>query len=392
MKFLVLNRRRILDRLHHWFPPGELVVLTASSALGGADPGGFHHLEVVEDYDSPATDTRIERLAEKFAVDAVLLTAEIDVLRAARLRERLGLPGQGIESAVAYRNKYVMKTGAAAAGIPVAAMRPVTRPEEVAEFAAEHGYPVVVKRFDGAAAMGMHVYRSEAGLPPDGWPAPMLAEQWIEGDLCHVDGVMRAGEVLLSWPSRYLHSQWASASESANELGGMLSRQDPLFEPLRKATARVIAALPPAPDALPFHAEFFATPDGELVLCEIACRAGGGEIVEMFERAFGVNLYEAGLKGQAGRYDEISWRAEPRRHGWGWMPRRAGVLLEIPAKPASEAVCSYSVSGIPGTEYAAPRGMADVIARMVFTMDGADVRPELHALDEWWSRTTRWDR
>ncbi|MGW4211356.1 ATP-grasp domain-containing protein [Lentzea sp. NPDC004789] len=402
MTYLLLNRRRILTDMPTWFPDSadELVVFTAR---GAARPGEVEalrprvrHLEVVDDYEGVAADERIRELAKEFGVEAVLLTAEIDVLRAARLREELDLPGQRTASATAYRDKHVMKSHAAAAGLTVAAMRPIGHTGDLVAFAAEHGFPVVVKRTAGAASLGMRVVEDQAALTElistwrDGPPEPMLAERWIEGDLFHVDGVMRAGEVLLSWPSRYLHTQWASASRSANELGGMLARSDPLFERLRHHTAQVIAALPPAPEELPFHAEFFHTPDDEIVLCEIACRPGGGEIVAMFEHAFGFNLYEAALKGQAGRYAEIGVRAEPRRHGWGWLPRRRGTLEEIPASAPFPSVCWYTATGEVGAWYEAPRSMADIIARMVFTVDGADVVPELELLDEWWKSAVRW--
>lgn len=404
MTFLLLNRRRILDDLPVWFPRSrdELVVFTARSATHGVDLGALggrlRHLEVVDDYDGPAAQARIDRLAEEFQVDAVLLTAEIDVLRAARLRERLGLPGQGVASATAYRDKHVMKTHAAAAGIPVAAMRRIGDATDLTAFAAEHGYPVVLKRIAGAASLGMRVLDDDHDLAAvlrewtDGRPGEeFLAEQWIDGDLFHVDGVMQAGRVLLSWPSRYLHTQWASTSRSMNELGAMLDESDPLFAVLRQHTEQVVAALPVAPEHLPFHAEFFYTPRGETVLCEIACRPGGGEIVEMMEHAFDINLYEAALKGQAGRYDEITTRPRPRRHGWGWLPRRCGVLREIPLHAPFPSVCRYTVSGTVGTFYEAPRSMADILARMVFTVDGADVLPELSVLDDWWRDSVRWD-
>lgn len=403
MTYLLLNRRRILNDLPTWFPDSadELVVFTARGAALPRDIEALRprvrHLEVVDDYEGVTADERIRELAKEFQVEAVLLTAEIDVLRVARLREELDLPGQRTASATAYRDKHVMKSHAAAAGLRVAAMSPIGHTGDLTAFAAEQGFPVVVKRLAGAASLGMHVLEDDAALTSltatwqDGRaPEPVLAERWIEGDLFHVDGIMRAGEVLLSWPSRYLHTQWASASRSANELGGMLAGSDPLFERLRRHTAAVIAALPPAPEELPFHAEFFHTPDDEIVLCEIACRPGGGEIVAMFEHAFGFNLYEAALKGQAGRYDEISIRAEPRRHGWGWLPRQRGVLRELPASAPFPSVCWYTATGEVGASYEAPRSMADIIARMVFTVDGDDVVPELRLLDEWWRRTVRW--
>ncbi len=175
-----------------------------------------------------------------------------------------------------------------------------------------------------------------------------------------------------------------------NELGAMLDESDPLFAVLRQRTEQVVAALPAAPEHLLFHAEFFRTPRGDTVLCEIACRPGGGEIVEMMEHAFGVNLYEAALKGQAGRYDEITTHARPRWDGWGWLPRRRGVLREIRHAPFPSR-CRYTCRARSGAFDEAPGSMADILASTVFTVDGADVLPELSVLDDGRRDSVRWN-
>src|SRR5215472_5899506 len=201
MTYLVLNRRRILDRLPVWFPDAaeNLVVLTTPGPVRSVDADAYsrrvRHIEVAQDYESARVERRIEELAREYRVQAILHTAEIDIMRAARIGARLGLPGQSLESATAYRDKHVMKQGAASGGVPVAPMRPVQDAAGVQEFAREHGFPVVVKLRDGAAGKGMAVAADEAELAgliaawPGGVPPrPMLAESWIEGDLYHVDG------------------------------------------------------------------------------------------------------------------------------------------------------------------------------------------------------------
>lgn len=405
MTFLVLNRRRILKDLAEWFPDSRtrLVVLTERRALEGADPADFAPsflaFEVTDDYTGEATGRRAEELCRWHGVTRVLTTAETDLVRAARLREQLGLPGQDVTGATAYTDKYAMKTAAAASGVPVAAMRLVDDADGLRDFAAEAGFPLVLKEVDGAAAIGMSVLGDELAVEeaamrwqPGGPGGRMLAEAWIDGDVYHVNGLMSDGLVLQSWPSRYLHTQWSNFHEATPYVSGMLHPEEPLFARLQDATTAVVAALPPAPGILPFHAELFHTPDDTVALCEIACRAGGAGIVDMHERAFGINLYRAGLLGQAGRGHEVTWHDPVTRLGYGWFPPRRGVLRTLPGHCPLPRALTYTTSATPGRRYEGPRSAVDTLSELHFTIgDDEPLVPVLHEVERWWTDAVRWD-
>lgn len=425
MTLLLLNRRPLLDRLAAWFPDcaEELVVVTDPSALGDAGPaawsGRFRHLEVVDDYAAPETGELVERLVRAHAVERILTTAESDVLRAARLRHRLGLPGQTEASALAYRDKHVMKTLAGAAGVPVAPMRMVHAGAELADFADEHGLPVVVKAVDGVACLGQRVLTDPTSLrePAGPWPAPLLAEAWIEGDTFHVDGVMAGGAVLFGRPSRYLNSQWLTHHGSAPLVSGMLAADDPLFARLQQAVRDVVRALPAPEGACAFHAEFFRTADDRIVLCEIACRAGGGSIVEAFELATGVNLHGASLLGQAGRTADLPRPGTVVRHGYAtWYPPvETATLRRLPQHCPLPGTVKYVPSGRVGHRYHGPDSPSHRVADLFFrlpddgpgdrlvggpgsTTDGVlgstpgdRLTDRLREVDRWWAGAARWD-
>ncbi|MEV7026511.1 hypothetical protein [Kitasatospora sp. NPDC093558] len=408
MTLLLLNRRPLLDRLASWFPDcaEELVVVTDPSALGDAGPaawsGRFRHLEVVDDYAAPETGELVERLVRAHAVERILTTAESDVLRAARLRRRLGLPGQTEASALAYRDKHVMKTLAGAAGVPVAPMRLVHDGAELADFAHEHGLPVVVKAVDGVACLGQQVLADPAALGSlREWPAPLLAEAWIEGDTFHVDGLMAGGAVLFSRPSRYLNSQWLTHHGSAPLVSGMLAADDTLYARLQRAVRDVVAALPGPEGACAFHAEFFHTADDRIVLCEIACRAGGGSIVEAFELATGVNLHGASLLGQAGRTADLPGPGTVVRHGYAtWYPPvEAATLRQLPQHCPLPGTVKYVPSGRVGHRYHGPDSPSHRVADLFFRLPEDDLGHDpgdrltdrLREVDRWWAGTAQWD-
>ncbi len=407
MVMLVLNKRRILGQLLDWFPRSrdDLVVVTARPATSGLDPRllreRLRHLEVVDDYDGAETERLAARLCRAHGARLILTTSETDVVRAAHLRRRLGIPGQDVASATAYRDKFAMKSIAAAAGIPVAPMRIVSTEGEAAEFAREHGFPIVVKLPAGKGSIGQSVlsgwpelarfaarWRAAAAR---GEPKRLLAEGWIDAHMYHVDGLMDGGRVLHCWPSRYLHSQWATMHDSAPFISGMLPRGHEAFSRLRLRTAAVVAALPPPPGLHPFHAEFFQTGDGEIVLCEIACRVGGGRIVEAYQRAFGVNLYEAGLKGQAGRGGEIRASHTGERFGFASFAPLRGVLRDLPRTCPLPGVVAYSATGVPGRAYPGARSSTDEVASALIRLCGDDLLAELRSVEDWWTGSARWD-
>lgn len=406
MPMLVLNKRDLLEDLPRWFPDSRdaLVVLTSREALtrrglsAARLAARFRHLEVVDDYESAAALARAARLCRDHGVHRVLTTAEGDLLRAAELRRDLALPGQDVTSATAYRDKFTMKSLAAAAGVPVAPMRLVRTPHELRAFAAEHGLPIVVKLPSGKGSVGQTVPRDQRALADftrtweaAGGPRPLLAEAWVEADMYHVDGLMNAGEVLQASAQRYLYPQWETASRSRAFVTGMLPADDPDAERLCALTARVVAALPPPPGLHPFHAEFFRRDDGELLLCEIACRAGGARIVETHRLTHGVDLYEAALKGQAGRGEEIPLKEPCGRAGSATFPPRHGVLRSLPRDCPLPGAFGYTASGVPGRRYHGATSVADSVASVLFRIGDGDLLERLRSFEAWWEGAVRWE-
>lgn len=257
--------------------------------------------------------------------------SEFDLLRAARLRAALGIPGQTLASAKAYRDKAVMKELLAAAGIPMAPYAPIPDATTLHTFIAEHGYPVVVKPRTGAGSMGVEVLHDSAELaaylelnPCLGGDddAALLAEKFIAHDLFHVDGLVIDGVLVFSWPSAC--GSCLSYRDGDALVSAMLDAQDPLFEPLRQLTLEAMGALP-TPATTTFHAEIFRTPEGELLLNEIASRIGGGKIYETCRLALDVDMARDYVRAVGGSFpcripfdEPTAWpdsRSSPDRQG-----------------------------------------------------------------------------
>ncbi|MEV8457188.1 hypothetical protein AB0467_31895 [Streptomyces sp. NPDC052095] len=402
--FLVLNTKKILDRLPEWFPEAaqELIVVSSRGALDGAGFPDmarlFRHLHIVEDFDRPSLEDELVALCRQFGVQRVLSTGERDLLRAARLRERLGLPGQSLECATAYRDKYVMKTTLAAHGIPVAPMRRLLRAEDLTEFAAEAGFPLVLKRLDAGGSNGTRVLWDEAGLrefarewTPGRPGGPQLAEAWVEGEFYQINGLMDSGKVLLGQPSYHPYSDWFSVAYDAPGMSGMMPEEHPLSDRLRRTAADVVGALPPVPAVCAFQVEFFHTPDDRLVVCETASRMGGSMAVDTHEATLGVNMHGASLLGQAGRGDQVRISPSGQRQGYARFPPARGVLRRLPTECPLPRTLRYAAFGEEGRAYDGSTALGPSLADLVFSLSGPDIVAEMREAEEWWDANVVWE-
>src|SRR4051794_23609901 len=185
-------------------------IITAPSAVEGmaVPPPG---LTTVADYDTSGL-VEVAALAEydRRPYDHLLSLSEYDLLRAARLREVLGIPGQDTASARAFRDKVTMKNHWRRGGVPAAAHAPVETATDLLAFAREHGYPVVVKPRSGTGSRGVSVLADAAEA--ERWLAGewslglaelsnWMVEAFVDGEMLTVDGILDGDRFDLCWPS-----------------------------------------------------------------------------------------------------------------------------------------------------------------------------------------------
>ena len=92
----------------------------------------------------------------KVWVDRLEATVEAHVECAAKVRERCSIPGTSVHTAWLCRDKPAMKDALRAGGIPCAQSVGATSADEVRQFAARVGYPLILKPRDSAGAAGTH--------------------------------------------------------------------------------------------------------------------------------------------------------------------------------------------------------------------------------------------
>ena len=113
----------------------------------------FNSISRVENYrDSGKFELEVCDLFKKKPFKRIIIYHEYDLLRAAKLRDFFGLEGQNYASALAFRDKVLMKETLANAGIKVPSFMKVGSPIDVLEFIYKHGFPVVIKPIFGTGA------------------------------------------------------------------------------------------------------------------------------------------------------------------------------------------------------------------------------------------------
>ncbi|WP_431981512.1 GNAT family N-acetyltransferase [Streptomyces qinglanensis] len=385
-----------------WLPEekSRLVAVTQD----GVDVGeGFLRVHSVPDYtDDAAVLATAREAVRRHGPRAVLAFAEVDVRRAAALRAEFGLPGLDTATADVYRDKVLMKERAGAAGLRVPAFAPVAGVADVVDFMARHpDRRVVVKPRDASGSTGVRVLdRPEQAAELAGAIAatPYEVEEFVEGALHHVDAFRIDGVPVATVPSRYADegclAHWADAPLTSRNLPA----EDPLAERLRAETWRLAEALS-SPPTLCLHAEFFVTPTGGIVLCEVAARIGGGPIPAMLRPVLGLDPRELWARVECGLpvdADLVRKHAEsaPLAAFCGLPPSR-GRVLEVPRQPphAEQFTLRTRVGDTWEGERYAQRKSGDFLVTWVVTArDAETLEQRLAGTAEEVAHGLRWDR
>lgn len=266
-------------------------------------------------------DSLIDALCHRHDIKHIVNISEQDVLPAACARSRHGLSGLQADNAEPFRNKLLMKEIAVSAGLRVAEFaNAVDRP--ATSHLLGRARRVVAKPIYGYGSSNTFVvsdpgHLNELYAKHGDYLHYYMAEEYIEGDVYHLDCLVRDGTSVFSTLGRYDVPLIRHA-----EVEWMATRLTNKATPLHlKALSNLMAFLKKVGlrDGV-FHFEFFNTVDG-LVFLEVAARPSGGEVCDAIFNTWGVNLFEEAVKLQLElptsvgvlplRYAAVAWRMSP---------------------------------------------------------------------------------
>ncbi len=227
--------------------------------------------------------------------DRVIALDEFDLDAAAKIREHTRIPGMGVTSTAYYRDKLAMRTGASESGFLVPEFCRVLNYDELrAYMKAIHG-PWLLKPRAEASALGIRkIYE-----PEQLWrtleelrdlQTNYLLEQFVPGDIFHVDSIISEHKVVFSVVHQYGKPPMQVMHEGGVFTTRTVDRNSREWRELTALNARLAPDLGMARGVT--HAEYIrAQEDGRFYFLEIAARVGGAFISELIETATGINLW-----------------------------------------------------------------------------------------------------
>jgi biotin carboxylase len=233
-------------------------------------------------------------------IDRIVALDEFDMENVAALREHLRVPGMGLTTMRYFRDKLAMRGRAKEAGVNVPEFIHVLNHGALKDFMTRVQPPWLLKPRSQASGIGMKKIERDSEL----WPwldklgdqqSHYLLEQFIPGDVFHVDSIVSEREVVFAEAHAY-----GKPPLDVSHHGGIFTthtvpRESKESEALLRINREVIEQLGLVRGVT--HAEFLrALQGGKIYFLEVASRVGGAYIADLIEAATGINLWREWAK------------------------------------------------------------------------------------------------
>lgn len=232
--------------------------------------------------------------------DRIIALDEFDLESAAQLREHMRIPGMGTTVTAFYRDKLAMRSGARDARFLVPEFTPVLNYDDLRAYMARVPAPWLLKPRAEASALGIRKIHEPEQL----WRALdelgdrqsyFLLEQFVPGDIFHVDSIVSEGRVVFSVAHQYGRPPMQVMHEGGVFTTRTVDRESSDWQELTALNGALAPALGMVSGVT--HGEYIrAHADGRYYFLEIAARVGGAFISDLVNVATGVNLWREWAK------------------------------------------------------------------------------------------------
>ncbi|MCA0452895.1 MAG: ATP-grasp domain-containing protein [Chloroflexi bacterium] len=226
-------------------------------------------------------------------IDQIIALDEYDVENVATLREHLRLPGMGQTHTRYFRDKLAMRMRARANGVRVPSFTSVFNYDMLREFMDKVPAPWVLKPRTEASSMGIKKIHNSEEL----WrwfdqlgdqQSAFLLEQFVPGDVFHVDSVIWDGKIVFSSTQKYGIPPFSVYHDGGIFTTQTVSPKSKDAQALKAINAALVKSQGMEHGVT--HAEYIkGHADGEMYFLEVAARVGGANIADLIEHTTGIN-------------------------------------------------------------------------------------------------------
>lgn len=281
----------------------ELVLFTEKNKL---DPNNelrncFHKIFEIENFRQNAIlEKTIIDYHKLEKIDFLFVPREFDMIRGARIREKLNINGLTYFQAKAFRDKLVMKDLCKKAGIPLVPYLAINDAVDLINAKEEFKLPLVVKPRTGGGEIGLTILRTEEDYSDFliqmytnnfyDQSLGLIAEKLSTLKMWHLDGVVISGEIEFFVASEYVgpYPQYLPPWSQYGISGSYMHEQDSKLSLQAKDFLKKIFKALPTPKNTTFHVEVWYDENHGFLLNEAAARTGGFLVHQMFALSLGI--------------------------------------------------------------------------------------------------------
>lgn len=241
-------------------------------------------------------------------IDRIVALDDYDVEHSADLREHTRLPGMKHSIARLFRDKLAMRSGAAQQQLPQPRFTPILNHHQVYEFMQTVPAPWVLKPRTLAGSEGIEKFYEQEAL----WQklehlgdqqSYFLLEEFVPGDVYHVDSLCWKDEVIFAQVSKYGAPPLAMLQGQGIFTTQVLPREGQEAQQLIELNRQLLTAFERGYG--PSHSEFIKGEDGQFRFLETSARVAGGNIERTIECASNIKIWQ-----EAARMELADFRNE----------------------------------------------------------------------------------
>lgn len=255
-------------------------------------------------------------------IDRIVALDDYDVEHCADLREHTQLPGMKHSNARLFRDKLAMRSAAAAQQIPQPRFTGILNHHQVYEFMEAVPAPWILKPRTLAGSEGIEKFYQQDDL----WQkleelgdrqSCFLLEEFVSGEVFHVDSLCWKDEVIFSQASQYGAPPLTMLQGQGIFSTRVLPRDSEDTRQLTELNKQLLAAF--GRNYGPSHSEFIKGDDGQFRFLETSARVAGGNIERTIECASNIRIWQEAAKMELADFRNEHYSLPALRHDYAGL-------------------------------------------------------------------------